>query len=210
MDGFYHTTLKSYNSKETVKLYSTKLLPVRRKPLRSAFDEFICLLPKGAHVLDIGCGTGKDVGALRKRGYNAEGIDASEEMVKLARNKHGNYFFKKDFREISCFEKHAYDGISCVAVLQHIKKEDASSVFKSIRVALKKEGLFFLFTKVGEGEYWDKRLGEDYKRGTVLYTKTELDDFLRLNSFKVLSSSIFILTRDEKAEEWITIIAEAF
>ena len=36
-------------------------------------------------VLDVGCGTGRHVAALRERGYDAFGADASEEMLERAR-----------------------------------------------------------------------------------------------------------------------------
>lgn len=36
-------------------------------------------------VLDVGCGTGRHVAALRERGYDAHGADASEEMLERAR-----------------------------------------------------------------------------------------------------------------------------
>jgi SAM-dependent methyltransferase len=40
-------------------------------------------------VLDVGCGPGRHVGALLRRGVQALGIDASPDAVRLARARHG-------------------------------------------------------------------------------------------------------------------------
>lgn len=45
------------------------------------------LFPIGSRVLDIGCGTGDDALALQARGVQVTGIDASPEMVRIARER---------------------------------------------------------------------------------------------------------------------------
>src|SRR5688572_30222331 len=44
-------------------------------------------LPAGARVLDIGCGPGQFSQYLMDRGFIVEGIDTSEEMLRIAREK---------------------------------------------------------------------------------------------------------------------------
>lgn len=47
-------------------------------------------VPRGSHILDVGCGTGESVALLGTMGYQAAGIDASETLVekgqRLGRN----------------------------------------------------------------------------------------------------------------------------
>jgi ubiquinone/menaquinone biosynthesis C-methylase UbiE len=45
------------------------------------------LFPAGSRVLDIGCGTGDDALALQSRGVQVTAIDASPEMVRIARER---------------------------------------------------------------------------------------------------------------------------
>jgi ubiquinone/menaquinone biosynthesis C-methylase UbiE len=45
------------------------------------------LFPPGSGVLDVGCGTGDDAVALQSRGVQVTGIDASPEMVRIARER---------------------------------------------------------------------------------------------------------------------------
>jgi SAM-dependent methyltransferase len=44
-------------------------------------------LPKGASILDVGCGTGRHSVALAQRGFAVTGIDLSEPMLEKARNR---------------------------------------------------------------------------------------------------------------------------
>jgi cyclopropane fatty-acyl-phospholipid synthase-like methyltransferase len=57
-----------------------------RDTLREAdFLEELLGLPRGAEILDIGCGTGRHSIELAKRGYRMTGIDLSEGMLSVAR-----------------------------------------------------------------------------------------------------------------------------
>lgn len=52
-------------------------------------DRFMPLLPKGARVLDIGCGTGQQTLLFKNNGYDVVGIDISGGLVKVANKKLG-------------------------------------------------------------------------------------------------------------------------
>jgi ubiquinone/menaquinone biosynthesis C-methylase UbiE len=45
------------------------------------------LFQPGSRVLDIGCGVGDDAATLQARGVHVTGIDASPEMVRIARER---------------------------------------------------------------------------------------------------------------------------
>ncbi|HEY0866009.1 MAG TPA: methyltransferase domain-containing protein [Fimbriimonas sp.] len=44
-------------------------------------------LPRGASILDVGCGTGRHSVELARRGYSVTGLDLSEGMISVARAK---------------------------------------------------------------------------------------------------------------------------
>jgi MPBQ/MSBQ methyltransferase len=52
-------------------------------------DRFMPMLPKGARVLDIGCGTGQQTVLFEKMGFDVVGIDISEGLVSVANKKMG-------------------------------------------------------------------------------------------------------------------------
>ncbi len=52
-------------------------------------DRFMPLLPPGARVLDIGCGTGQQTLLFKNGGFDVVGIDISEGLVRVANRKIG-------------------------------------------------------------------------------------------------------------------------
>src|ERR1700752_2470906 len=50
-------------------------------------DTFIKNLPPGAHVLDVGCGSGVKSKYLTERGLRVTGIDISEKLLDIARRE---------------------------------------------------------------------------------------------------------------------------
>ena len=50
-------------------------------------SEFCGHLPDGAHVLDAGCGPGRDILEFQRRGYSVEAFDNSKSMVAMARSQ---------------------------------------------------------------------------------------------------------------------------
>ena len=53
-----------------------------------AFSEmqniFLEYIPHGGHILDFGCGSGRDAKYFREMGLRVDAVDGSEEMVRIA------------------------------------------------------------------------------------------------------------------------------
>lgn len=47
-------------------------------------DRFLKYLPAAGHILDFGCGSGRDTKAFLKKGFLVTAVDGSKEMCKLA------------------------------------------------------------------------------------------------------------------------------
>ena len=50
------------------------------------YKDFLNKVKKEGHILDAGCGSGRDTHMFKKYGYKVTAIDASSEMCKLASN----------------------------------------------------------------------------------------------------------------------------
>ncbi|MDI6828228.1 MAG: methyltransferase domain-containing protein [Armatimonadota bacterium] len=102
-------------------------------------------LQKGAHILDVCCGTGQIAEALTERGYKVIGIDICSEMIRYAKqNARKADFFVADAR---CFQfPQEFDAaISTSDSLNHIMNTDElESVFRNVYAVLKPGG-WFLF-----------------------------------------------------------------
>ncbi len=105
------------------------------------------LHPDGAEVLDIACGTGEFSVRLAKRGYAVTGVDLSEEMLVVAKEKSENMklsipFYLQDMTELEMGKQ--YDGIVifCDSLNYLQEEEDVKNTFRKVFEHLKEGGLF--------------------------------------------------------------------
>ena len=91
-------------------------------------------------LLDIGCGSGRDLSILHTLGHDCYGIDPTPEFVTLAQQAHPELIgriAKGCLPELSPPFNGAFDGVLCSAVLMHIAVEDLESSAKAIKDCLK-------------------------------------------------------------------------
>ncbi|TDC50591.1 class I SAM-dependent methyltransferase [Jiangella ureilytica] len=63
------------------------------------------MLPRGARVLDAGCGTGRIAAALHERGHTVVGVDVDPELIEAARTDHpGPRYLVGDLSELDLRE----------------------------------------------------------------------------------------------------------
>ena len=102
----------------------------------------------GAHILDLGCGTGLELGYYYEMVPSAviTGIDLAPGMLGKLSNKYpdkrmtlilGSYFDVP-------FEERAYDAAVSVESLHHFTKEEKIPLYEKLRNAMKPEGYFIL------------------------------------------------------------------
>jgi len=93
----------------------------------------------GERILDIGCGTGHLSARIAEAGADVVGIDASEEMIRKARQTHSDCeFARADARSFS-FER-PFDAVFSNAALHWIPEQD--EVLELISDALAPDGRF--------------------------------------------------------------------
>ena len=137
-----------------------------------------CLPRKhGTRLLDLGCGTGLELGYYFELVPSAEvtGIDLAPGMLKALKSKfpgrritliQGSYFDVP-------FEEDHYDAAVSVESLHHFAKEEKTRLYEKLRKALKPGGCFILtdyFALSGEEEIFHR---EELKR---LKTEQGIDD----------------------------------
>lgn len=112
--------------------------------------EFLHLIPEGGHILDAGCGSGRDALFFKRRGYRVSAFDGSAAIVALARQKTGIEVERRLFSDVN--ESHVYDGIWACASLLHLPAIEIPDAIVALWQSLKPSGSLYMSFKVGSGE----------------------------------------------------------
>lgn len=106
---------------------------------RNAFDG-------RASILDVGCGSGRDVGRLLKLGFKAHGVDASPSMIAEARaacraeGVDETLVTVNTLPALAGIADNAFDGVLCCAVLMHVPDEQLFDAIYGLRRVLRPGG----------------------------------------------------------------------
>jgi ubiquinone/menaquinone biosynthesis C-methylase UbiE len=114
---------------------------------RSSLSNDIKYLQKflrGNKVLDLGCGNGR-LCELFEEEVDYLGVDTSEELLKIARQKYPNCEFQKSEFSKLLFPDDQFDSIFCLSVFHHIPSRQFRLDFlQEIHRVLKKDGRLIL------------------------------------------------------------------
>lgn len=167
MSDFYQNNAQSYFD-STSQIDSTSILT----PLAKA-------LPLGASVLDVGCGSGRDLRWLASQGFNPTGLERSPSLATMAQEFSGcpvleGDFFTFDFASISV------DALILIGALVHVEQHLFAEVLHRVSVALKDGGLIYLSLKEGTGKHVN-----DDGRIFTLWSQEQLETIFRKLDFRV-------------------------
>ncbi|WP_180180951.1 bifunctional 2-polyprenyl-6-hydroxyphenol methylase/3-demethylubiquinol 3-O-methyltransferase UbiG [Acinetobacter sp. YH01021] len=167
--------------------------------MESLYQPFLAELPEGARILDVGCGSGRDTLAFKKKGYQVDAIDYSEELVKKASRLTGIPIKLKSFYEVDDYE--AYDGIWACASLLHCERTRLKEVIGKLLSALKPNGVIYMSFKYGNGDREkDGRQFTDLNEVQVKELLNQWDDVSQLKQW------ITIDQRPNRSEKWLNIL----
>ncbi|MCD7763235.1 MAG: class I SAM-dependent methyltransferase [Lachnospiraceae bacterium] len=163
-------------------------------------DRFMAFLPAGAHILDAGCGSGRDSKVFLKKGFIVTAMDASEKMCGEAEKLLGQDVLRCTFQEMNF--QNAFDGIWACASLLHVAKSEINSVMKNLKRALKPGGIIYVSFKYGTGERTaQRRLFHDYDESSLR---------MLLENCEFAVCDIFItedVRETRQGEKWVNAIA---
>lgn len=118
--------------------------------MREFYERFEKYLSPHAHVLDLGCGSGRDSLHFFRRGYEVTALDPSAAMCKKTREL-VNIPVHQIVAEDMTF-KEEFDGIWACASLLHVPSSDMADVLRVIVNALKCDGVLYCSWKYGDSE----------------------------------------------------------
>jgi ubiquinone/menaquinone biosynthesis C-methylase UbiE len=138
-----------------------------------------------ASIVDIGCGTGRDMAWFEQHGLCATGVDLSEGMLAYARRAVRGSLVSADARALP-FGNKSFDAVWCCASLLHLPRADAPLALREIRRVLKADAPLMLSMQEGRGDAWEPGYGTDIERYFVRYGSEELEYMLAATGFSVV------------------------
>lgn len=151
---------------------------------RKWLDRFIALLPEGAHATELGCGAGDPVAVhLVENGFHVWGIDASQAMLALAKEKLPRQcWVEGDLRHLSLGK--TFDGLLAFNSLFHLTLAEQRHALPVILSHANPQCVFMTTTGTDEGEAWGLVEGEKVYHGSL--SMAEYKGILNDAGFEVL------------------------
>ena len=103
--------------------------------------EFTALLPPHAHILDLGCGSGRDSLAFINEGYTVTAVDGSQAMCDATNRLTGLPVRRILFQELDYQD--AFDAVWACSSLLHAPSIELPAIFRLIHSSLKEGGIFY-------------------------------------------------------------------
>lgn len=204
----HHTT--SHIVAPTIKVYEEgartflKRWTARRRRSSALLPEWVAGLPRGAPVLDLGCGGGQDAQLLQREGYRVVGMDLTAAFLRVAREAVPSLpLVRADMRELP-FRSASFDGVWAAASLIHLPKADAARVLKALRL-LAKPGATLAATLTYGTKSGLLTKGWMPGRYFARWKKDELARALRRAGWRVLF--LCVVSNQERKGRWINVIA---
>ena len=162
-----------YQDPTTARAYAEATREADLSHIHSRFLDQLPERPDGPHhILDLGCGSGRDSLAFRQAGYRVEALEAYPAMAGVAREYAGVPIRVLRAQELE--DRGIFDGIWACASLLHVPWDELPDVFRRLEQALRPGGVLYASFKPGEGE----RTAGDGRHYTDM-TRERLQDRLR-------------------------------
>ncbi len=149
-------------------------------------------LKPGDSILDLACGSGTFLTIMNLHGYETTGLDLSETIIEIAKEKAKlnrlpidfevmdmtNFSLNKEFDCITCY----FDSVNFLET-----KKDLEKMFKCVLKHLKKGGyfLFDTFSKAMLNEYKNNLIDEDHETFKIKWKTTEVGNNKLMHNIKI-------------------------
>ena len=163
-------------------------------------DRFAALLKTGDHILDFGCGSGRDTKYFLNKGFVVDATDGSAELCRIASELTGISVRQMLFSELNASD--IYDGIWACSSILHCPKSELEDVFHKMIRAVKNGGIIYTSFKYGEFE------GERHGRYFTNFTEETFNEFiLKFPELKIIEERVSTDVRPGRGDEkWLNII----
>ena len=157
--------------------------PYLRRLIRRHFPE-----NRTVKILDLGCGAGALLCCLKETGYEqVEGVDASLEQVKLARQRDLNVSHADIFPFLEGSRSATYQVITSFDVLEHLQKRELLQLADEVYRVLAPNGLWIIHTANAEGVFGNRIRYADLTHEQA-FTRQSIAQLIRAAGFQSCES----------------------
>lgn len=141
------------------------------------------LLDPQATILDIGCGSGRDLRWFARRGFQPTGFEQAPNLARLAREHADCPVIEGDFQRYN-FSNLQFAALVFVGSLVHLPKEALPAILQSTCQALVPNGLILITMKEGNGTS-----SSADGRVFTLWSREEIEKIFAANNLHILDFS---------------------
>lgn len=167
---WYQTNAEAYFS-ETAHLDNSNLL-----------SQFLKDVPRHAPVLDLGCGSGRDLKAMIDLGYQAIGLEPAPALAALAK-QNAKAVILQMTAEDAVIPSESFGGVWACASLLHVDRGELPDLLARIAAWLKPAGSFYTCFKDGSHDTIDAR-----GRHFTNFTLAEASALVEAAGFELISA----------------------
>lgn len=164
-------------------------------------ETFALVRKNNPKVLEIGCGNGRDAQEILKHTNDYLGLDVSEKLIELAKQKVPSAQFI-----IANIENYTLptelDAVFAFASLIHVSKGNLQKIFKAILASLNHGGVFRLSMKYAEEYVESTKTDEFGTRTFYLYSDTDIAELAQ--GFTIVKSEI----GDFGGQKWLEVLIQ--
>ncbi len=135
---FYESNAESYHAQTSAVDPSSFLLPLAKR------------LKPGATILDLGCGSGRDLRWFKEQGFAPLGCERAPSLARLARAQSGCEVLVEDFTQHN-WNAASFDALLMIGALVHIEHAALPAVLAQLLTTLHPGGYALLSLKEGQG-----------------------------------------------------------
>jgi SAM-dependent methyltransferase len=170
--------------------------------LGQVYDKFLEHIPDNGHILDAGCGSGRDSLYFLQQGYRVTAFDAAPQMVELSSQLIDQPVLCAKFQEIDFTAE--FDGIWACASLLHVSRSNIKQVFSQLIDALVAGGVIYASFKHGNREV--TRNGRFFN----YYDQTSFNELIaQLEGVSVINTWQTLDARKERTDQsWFNVLIQ--
>jgi len=208
--------MKIIGNKDTIDWYDKNAKKYASDSDNITFEDtarqFLKKIKPNPKILEVGCGSGRDAITLTELGASVTGIDASEGLIKVAKQKSSDIeFLVGNFLDLP-FQDGTFDGIWSHASLVHLDTtEDVETAFRQFNRVLKTDGYLYIYVKK---QYEEEKTAivsdslSNHDRFFRYYTEDELTLLLTKAGFTIDEITTEADVHGRKEVTWIKLFAK--